>query len=379
MSENQVEQQEKPELFAVIMAGGVGSRLWPLSRKNYPKQFLDFLGDGTMISKTINRLKGLVPLNNIFVVTNKVGANLTQKCVPELDEKNIIIEPAGKNTAPCIALATAYIKKRNPNSTTIVLPADHLIMDIDRFQDTLKASVEIANRSFALVTLGIKPTRPETGYGYIQADDVKTDLSNAIEDMFDVKAHKVKTFAEKPDLETANIFLKSGDFLWNSGVFIWHNNSITREFEVNMPELYKDSVAIQDAIGTSEEYETIEKIYTWTHPISIDYGIMEKADPVFVIESTFDWSDLGSWDEVAKLREQEHSEELNEEDGLLQKVDSEHTIVMKPKNKAVAIIGADDLIVVDTDDALLICKREHSQKVKSVVDTLKRKQQEEHI
>jgi len=379
MSENQVEQQEKPELFAVIMAGGVGSRLWPLSRKNYPKQFLDFLGDGTMISKTINRLKGLVPLNNIFVVTNKVGANLTQKCVPELDEKNIIIEPAGKNTAPCIALATAYIKKRNPNSTTIVLPADHLIMDIDRFQDTLKASVEIANRSFALVTLGIKPTRPETGYGYIQADDVKTDLSNAIEDMFDVKAHKVKTFAEKPDLETANIFLKSGDFLWNSGVFIWHNNSITREFEVNMPELYKDLVAIQDAIGTSEEYETIEKIYTWTHPISIDYGIMEKADPVFVIESTFDWSDLGSWDEVAKLREQEHSEELNEEDGLLQKVDSEHTIVMKPKNKAVAIIGADDLIVVDTDDALLICKREHSQKVKSVVDTLKRKQQEEHI
>jgi len=379
MSENQVEQQEKPELFAVIMAGGVGSRLWPLSRKNYPKQFLDFLGDGTMISKTINRLKGLVPLNNIFVVTNKVGANLTQKCVPELDEKNIIIEPAGKNTAPCIALATAYIKKRNPNSTTIVLPADHLIMDIDRFQDTLKASVEIANRSFALVTLGIKPTRPETGYGYIQADDVKTDLSNAIEDMFDVKAYKVKTFAEKPDLETANIFLKSGDFLWNSGVFIWHNNSITREFEVNMPELYKDLVAIQDAIGTSEEYETIEKIYTWTHPISIDYGIMEKADPVFVIESTFDWSDLGSWDEVAKLREQEHSEELNEEDGLLQKVDSEHTIVMKPKNKAVAIIGADDLIVVDTDDALLICKREHSQKVKSVVDTLKRKQQEEHI
>jgi len=379
MSENQVEQQEKPELFAVIMAGGVGSRLWPLSRKNYPKQFLDFLGDGTMISKTINRLKGLVPLNNIFVVTNKVGANLTQKCVPELDEKNIIIEPAGKNTAPCIALATAYIKKRNPNSTTIVLPADHLIMDIDRFQDTLKASVEIANRSFALVTLGIKPTRPETGYGYIQADDVKTDLSNAIEDMFDVKAHKVKTFAEKPDLETANIFLKSGDFLWNSGVFIWHNNSITREFEVNMPELYKDLVAIQDAIGTSEEYETIEKIYTWTHPISIDYGIMEKADPVFVIESTFDWSDLGSWDEVAKLREQEHSEELNEEDGLLQKVDSEHTIVMKPKNKAVAIIGADDLIVVDTDDALLICKREHSQKVKLVVDTLKRKQQEEHI
>ncbi len=379
MSEIQDQVHEKPELFSVIMAGGVGSRLWPLSRKNHPKQFIDFLGDGTMISKTIERLRGLVPLENIMVVTNKLGGDLTKECVPDLPHENIIVEPTGKNTAPCIALATAYIKKRNPNSTTIVLPADHLIMDTVRFQDTLKASIEIANRSFALVTLGIKPTRPETGYGYIQADDTKTDLLNTIEDMFDIRAHRVKTFAEKPDLEMANVFLNSGDFLWNSGVFIWHNSSITREFEHNMPELYKDMMAIYDSIGCSEEKETIEKIYTWTHPISIDYGIMEKADPVFVIESTFNWSDLGSWDEVAKLRRQELNGETQDEDGLLQMVDSHQTVVVKPEHKAVAIIGADDLIVVDTKDALLICKREHSQKVKSVVDTLKRKQQEDYI
>ncbi len=378
MTENNT-QQHPPELFAVIMAGGVGSRLWPLSRKQKPKQFLDFLGDGSMIGKTIERLKGLVPIENIMVVTNQTGAELTQECVPELNPCNIIVEPAGKNTAPCIALATAYIKKRNPNSTTIVLPADHLILNTERFQETLKASVEIANRSFALVTLGIKPTRPETGYGYIQADEKKNELLNTIESMFDVKAHKVKTFAEKPDQETALTFLKSGGFLWNSGVFIWHNSSISREFEQNMPELYKDMTAIEEVIGSSDEKETIEKIYTWTHSISIDYGIMEKADPVFVIESTFDWSDLGSWDEVAKLREQEHSDDKKHEEGMLQKVDADHTIVMKPDNKAVAIIGADDLIVVDTKDALLICKRGESQKVKAVVDTLKRKQHDDYI
>lgn len=370
--------QSLAETFAIIMAGGVGTRLWPLSRKNRPKQFLDFFGDGTMIEKTVERLKGLVPTENILIVTNKQGKELALEHVPEIPAENIIVEPVGRNTAPCIALATAYIRKRNPNATAIVLPADHLIPDTARFQQTLSAAIEIANRANALVTLGIKPTRPETGYGYIQSDHGDEELVNSVHDRYSVRAHRVKTFAEKPDLETARKFLESGDFLWNSGVFIWKINSLIGEFERSMPELYKDMLAIYDSIGTAEEHETIDQIYTWTHAISIDYGIMEKAELVYVIEGTFEWSDLGSWDEVMKFRLKNGEEDPQSTENVFLQ-EAENTIVFKPKGKAIAVIGLEDVIVVDTEDALLICKRNKSQDVKHVVDALKRKQLESYM
>jgi len=371
------QHEGNPEIFAVIMAGGVGSRLWPLSRKKRPKQFLDFLGDGTMILKTFKRLEGLVKPENILVVTNKQGATLVRESLPDILPENIIAEPIGKNTAPCIALATAYIRKRNPNSVAIVLPADHLIQDTHRFQQTLSGAIDVATKKATLVTIGMKPSRPETGFGYIQAERGDSDLAEMVLKKHDVQAFKVKTFAEKPDLETAKGFLESGDFLWNSGVFIWHLKSISREFERSMPELYKDLEAFHECIGTPEEQETIERIYTWTHPISIDYGVMEKAETVYVMEGTFDWSDLGSWDEVLKLRLEDGSlgKESNEN---LMLHNSKNTLVMKPNGKAVAVIGMEDVVVIDTDDALLICKRHQSQDVKQIVDTLKRKQLEEY-
>jgi mannose-1-phosphate guanylyltransferase len=366
------------ETFAIIMAGGVGTRLWPLSRKNRPKQFLDFFGDGTMIEKSVERLKGLVPTENILIVTNKQGKELALAHVPEIPAENIIVEPVGRNTAPCIALATAYIRKLNPNATAIVLPADHLIPDTARFQQTLSAAIEIANRASALVTLGIKPTRPETGYGYIQNTGGDHDLVKSVHEHYDVRAYRVKTFAEKPDHETAKKFLESGDFLWNSGVFIWQINDIIREFERSMPELYKDMLTIYECIGMPEEHETIDRIYSWTHAISIDYGIMEKADLVYVIEGTFEWSDLGSWDEVMKYRLKNGEDDpQNMENVFLH--DAENTVVFKPKGKVVAVIGLEDIIVVDTEDALLICKRNMSQEVKTVVDALKRKQLEVYM
>ncbi|ACF14269.1 Mannose-1-phosphate guanylyltransferase (GDP) [Chloroherpeton thalassium ATCC 35110] len=372
MTNSMQQHPESPEIFAVIMAGGVGSRLWPLSRKKHPKQFSDFLGDGTMILKTFQRLEGLVKPENILVVTNKQGELLVKESLPDILPENIIAEPIGKNTAPCIALATAYIRKRNPNSVAIILPADHLIQDTLRFQQTLRGAIDVATQKAALVTIGMKPNRPETGYGYIQSEEGDTALAKTIFDAYQVKAFKVKTFAEKPDVETAKGFLKSGDFLWNSGVFIWHIDSISREFERSMPELFKDLEAIYESIGTPEENETIERVYAWTHPISIDYGVMEKAETVYVMEGTFDWSDLGSWDEVLKLRLEAGSLENNADENLLL-LDSQNTLVMKPTEKAIAIIGMEDVIVIDTDDALLICKRHRSQDVKQIVDTLKRK------
>jgi mannose-1-phosphate guanylyltransferase len=367
---------EHPNLFAVIMAGGSGTRLWPLSRRHLPKQFLDFFGDGTMICKTVDRLKGLVRDENIIIVTNASGRKLVRKQLPQIPKKNIIVEPVARNTAPCIALATAFIRKRNPNGVMCVLPSDHVIQNVSRFQETLRAAVEVAERTSALVTIGMKPTRPETGYGYIQAEDTNPEITTSIKVRFGVNAHKVKTFAEKPDIETAQRFLESGDFLWNSGVFVWHVNAITREFERSMPQLYLDMQTIQNAVGTRTEKKIIENVYSWTHSISIDYGVMEKADSVYVLEGDFDWSDAGSWDEIMKFRD--HNLEREENRNLLLH-DSPNTLVFKPKHKTIAIIGIEDAIVVETADALLICKRGRSQDVKNIVDVLKRKEMEQYI
>lgn len=368
--------KQHPNAYAVIMAGGSGTRLWPLSRRHLPKQFLDFFGDGTMICKTIDRLKGLILDENIFVVTNRAGKKLVSAQLPHVPKANILVEPSGKNTAPCIALATAVIHKRNENAVMCVLPSDHVIQDVSRFQETLRAAIEVAEKTDALVTIGMKPTRPETGYGYIQAEDTNPELTTSIKVRFGVKAHKVKTFAEKPDIETAKTFLESGDFLWNSGVFIWHLRAIRREFQRSMPQLYLDMETIEKSVGTRAEKKMIESVYSWTHSISIDYGVMEKAESVYVLEGDFDWSDAGSWDEVMKFRD--HDLEKEENKNLLLH-DSPNTLVFKPKGKSIAVIGIEDALVIETADALLICKRGRSQDVKNIVDALKRKEMEQYI
>lgn len=370
--------ESSSEVYAVIMAGGVGSRLWPLSRKKMPKQFLDFFGDGTMIAKTVERLSGIAPVDNILIVTNKTGKAIIRKQLPHIKARNIIVEPVGRNTAPCIALAASYIKKRNPNATMVVLPADHLIQNVELFQRTLAAAIETAGKTKSLVTLGIKPTRPETGYGYIQAQTGDEALTSAISMRFGINAYKVKTFAEKPDAETAQQFLSSGDFFWNSGMFVWHIDTIIREFQRSLPPLYNDMQTLMAAIGKRGERKVIEDVYSWTHSISIDYGVMEKAESVYVLEATFDWSDVGSWDEVTKYRQLDgDGNSFSDEKLFLHK--TTNTVVLKSKDKAIAIVGLEDVIIVDTDDALLICKRGHSQDVKTIVDIIKRKQLEEHI
>jgi mannose-1-phosphate guanylyltransferase len=370
----QPEYPREEHLYAVIMAGGLGSRLWPLSRRKMPKQFLDFFGDGSMIAKTVARLDGIIKPENILIITNKSGKVLTKKQLPHIPMRNIIVEPAGRNTAPCIALATVYIKKRCPDAIACVLPADHLISDVKLFQQTLRAAIETAARTEALVTIGIKPDRPETGYGYIQVNQEHTDLTTSIKVRFGINAHKVKTFAEKPDLDTAKQFLQSGDFLWNSGVFVWRVDSIIKEYRRYLPQIYFDMQNILQAIGTRKEKRVIENFYSWVHPISIDYGVMEKAESVYVLEGDFGWSDAGSWDEIFRHLTHEH---IMDESIVLN--EAQNVFAIRPKGKSIAVVGIDDVLVIDTKDALLICKRGRSQEVKTVVDALKRRQLEEFM
>ncbi len=361
-------------VYAVIMAGGIGSRLWPLSRRKLPKQFLDIFGDGTMIAKTVARLGGVVPTQNIFIVTNKTGKALVRKQLPTIPRKNILVEPTGRNTAPCIALATAFIKKQNPNAVVCTFPSDHLIQNEEMFRQTLRAAIEVAECTGALVTIGIKPDRPETGYGYIQAEQNHEEISTSIKVRFGIHAHKVRTFAEKPDYETAKGFLASGDFLWNSGIFVWRVESISREMQRCVPQLYMDMQVIMNDVGTRKEKKTIENVYSWVHPISIDYAVMEKAETVYVLEGAFDWSDAGSWDEIMKFKLSDAPE-----DEKVFMYNSKNVLAVKPKHKTIAVVDVDDILVIETGDALLICKRGQSQDVKHIVDMLKRKQLEEYM
>ena len=368
----------KKHVYALIMAGGLGKQLWPVSRKKMPKQFVDLFDEGTMIAKTVHRIRGTVNDDNIFIITSEQGRKLISASLGSFRPDNIIVEPSSRNTAPCIALATAHIKKRDPDAVTIVLPSDHFVHDDKAFIHILEAGIEIASAKEGLVTIGIKADRPETEYGYIQVDEklsIPMAFSAGCEDML----FRAKAFAEKPDLNTAMEFLESHDFYWNSGVFIWHIDAISREFERSMPDLYKDLLTIYDSLGTENEHKVIEDVYSWIHPISIDYGIMEKADPVFVLTGEFGWTDLGSWDEVMKVAGRRSSPPDEKQDDLLVQIDCENVFVKKPAGKVVCTIGISDVIIVETDNALLICKKGHSQSVSDVVDILRRDGLEKYL
>jgi len=360
-----------PNVYAVIMAGGSGTRFWPRSRERMPKQVLEIIGSGSMISNTIARIESLVPIERILVVTNKNQKDLIQKQVPSIIANNILVEPVGRNTAACIGLAAKWINYYDPDAIMVTLPADHIIKDVNEFINVIKKAVRVAKENDALVTIGITPTYPGTGYGYIQFDDSK-DLNPYI----DEEVFKVKTFAEKPNLETAEKFLKSGDFLWNSGMFIWKANVIIKEIEKHLPELGEQLAKLEKMIGTDKYESTLEYVYGVIRSISIDYGVMEKASNVYVAKGNFGWSDVGSWDEVANITPT--NEDKNAFRGLVITKDS-HRNYIDAGNKVVATIGVDDLIIIATDDAVLVCKKGRSQEVKDIVDQLRRKQLNEFL
>ncbi len=354
------------KIFAVVMAGGVGSRLWPLSRERSPKQLLHIMGEGTMIQNTVARLQPLIPYENIFIVTNKAQVASFHEQVPQVPPENLIAEPFGRNTAPCVALAATLLHRRDPEAVMVVLPADHFIQNVGEFQQKLRLACEAAYEMRCLVTMGITPTRPETGFGYIQQSD-RRDAENRFHDQ---GLRRVATFAEKPDLPTAERFLASGDFLWNSGMFVWRVDVIEAALRRFLPETYEQMQRVDEVAGTPEFPDVLENIYRQIHSISIDYGIMEKADNVYVTQCEFGWSDVGSWDETYRLARKDANG--NSIVGDVVTIETRNSFI-RTAGKMIATVEVDDLIVVDTEDALLICKRGESQKVQAVVDYLRRK------
>lgn len=345
-------------LYAVIMAGGIGARFWPRSKKKSPKQLLKIIGEKTMIKETFERLNGLVPQENILVVTNEVQKPGIMEQIHELPHENIIVEPFGKNTAACIGLASVIIKERSDDAVTFVMPADHIIRDSESFINTLKIAANYSYSNQALVTIGIQPTKPETGYGYIQID----------EDSGKDNVYKVLTFAEKPNYDTAMNFIKSGDFFWNSGMFIWKIDTILNEIKTHMPELYEGLLQIKDNLGKPDFPEILSKVYGQLRSISIDYGIMEKSDKVYLVKGQFTWSDVGSWDAVYELSEKD--QDGNVKIGNVYTDMSLDSYIYSPE-KFAAVIGIDNVIVINTKDALLVCRRDKAQDVKNVIDYLK--------
>lgn len=354
------------EIFAVIMAGGVGSRFWPRSKEKTPKQLISMFGNNTMIQDTVSRLDGLVKTDNIFVITNKIQKPSVLEQLPQLPVENIVDEPFGKNTAACIGLASILIKAKNKEAVVVTLPSDHLIKDEEQFRNCLKNASEFANESKGLVTIGIIPTRPETGYGYIQFDD--QEVSKNI--------FKVITFAEKPNLSTAKQFIESGDFLWNAGIFIWRVDVILEEISKHLPDLYEGLVEIENSFGKPEYEAELTRVYGMLKSISIDYGVMEKAKNVFLTKADFYWNDLGSWEAVYEVSDKDENGNAVTKDSYLE--DTFNSYVYSPK-KFVAAIGVEDLIVIETDDALLICNRKNAQDVRRIVEYLKMNKRSELI
>ena len=360
------------DYFCVIMAGGVGARFWPMSRTDHPKQFIDILGTGeTLIQRTFKRFVKICPAENIYIVTNEIYKDLVTKQIPEIPENNIVLEPAMRNTAPCIAYANYKINAVNPDAKIVVAPSDHLILDEDQFLNDILKALEAATENNWLVTLGIKPSRPDTGYGYIQYDDQEKYEKNP-------RISKVKTFTEKPDAELAEKFLESGDFLWNAGIFIWSLKSIMNAFDEHLDDvndLFRDGIG---KYNTPEEKGFIDEIYASCRKISIDYGVMEKASNVYVQSVDFGWSDLGTWGSLYEVwKKDENRNAVSGKKVML--YDTRNCIINMPKDKLVVLQGLDDYIVVEEDDALLVCKKSDEQQIRQFVNDIKNNQGEQFI
>lgn len=350
--------------YAIIMAGGIGSRFWPISRTTHPKQFLDILGTGkTLIQNTYERFLKVCPQENIYIVTNENYAALVKKQLPDIGEQQILTEPVMRNTAPCIAYGCYKIESINPEAAIVVAPSDHLILNEQAFIEAIEKSLKVASEKECLITLGIKPSRPDTGYGYVQFTD------NVINDEF----HKVKTFTEKPTLEIAKTFIQSGDFLWNAGIFVWSAKAILTAFNRHLPEMNEIFVEAKSVYNTDNEKNHIHKAYQQCTNISIDYGIMEKAENVYVLPSEFGWSDLGTWASIYQLAEKDYVGNAVIPSEKVIMYDSSNCMVNVPSQKLVVLQGLHDFIVVESNDTLLICPRDQEQNVKQVVADVKAK------
>jgi len=352
--------------YALIMAGGVGSRFWPVSRTEFPKQFIDFFGVGkTLIQSTYERFLNICLPENIFIVTNESYIGLIKEQLPNIGDNQILAEPMMRNTAPCIAYGSMKIAELNPDAVIVVAPSDHTIANQHAFIEAIEKSMDVAADSDCLITLGIKPNRPDTGYGYIQyIDEVLGGNSDV---------HKVKTFTEKPNLELAKSFLQSGDFLWNAGIFIWSVNAINKAFKKHLPDMHEIFTGGKTAFNTISEKEFIANAYQLCTNISIDFGIMEKADNVFVLPSEFGWSDLGTWASIYEMAEKDYVGNAVIPSEQVMMYDSSNCMVNVPKDKLVILQGMHDYIVVESNNTLLICKRAEEQNVKNIVADVKAK------
>lgn len=355
--------------YVAIMAGGIGSRFWPMSRTNYPKQFLDILNTGkTLIQSTYDRFASFIPPENIFVVTSNEYINIVKKQLPQLPLQNILGEPSRKNTAPCISYISFKLMQKDPQASLIVAPSDHLIQDTIAFKKVCLEALAFVNKHNAFITLGIKPTYPNTGYGYIQYEQ------HAVSD----NVYKVKTFTEKPNLELAKAFLASGEFLWNAGIFVWQVKNIIAAFEKFLPEMYDVFSAEKDKFNTPDEEAAINEIYPQCTNISIDFGIMEKADNVYIIPSSFGWSDLGTWNSAYENLEKDYLGNAVAGDNVIV-FDSHRNMVHNQTEKLIVLQGMEDFIVVDTDDVLLICRKDKEQEIKEYVAEVKRNKGEKYL
>ena len=342
--------------YCIIMAGGVGSRFWPFSRNDRPKQFLDFFGTGrTLLQLTFDRLRHVVPAENILIVSNVIYKDLILEQLPEIKADQVLLEPNRRNTAPCIAYAVNRIKAMTDKANIIVAPSDHLIMKELDFLDTLKSGLDFIEKNDCLLTLGIKPSRPETGYGYIQIDDGETNL------------RRVKTFTEKPNAELAQIFFETGEFFWNSGIFLWNLQTIVKAFDELLPEVSSKFTAGKEFFNTEKEQEFIDQMYQSCPNISIDYGIMEKAANVHVLCSDFGWTDLGTWGSLYEMSPKDEHDNVS----LKCKTafyESENNIVVLPSEKLAVIQDLNGYIVAESDNVLLICKLEDEQRIRQYVN-----------
>jgi mannose-1-phosphate guanylyltransferase len=357
--------------YCVIMAGGIGSRFWPMSRNNFPKQFIDILGTGkTLIRQTYDRFIKICPPENIFIVTNESYLPHVFKQIPEISKEQVLAEPQRRNTSPCVAYAASKIYSINPEANLVVAPSDHIIQDEKRFHEAIIRGLSFTENKDVLLTIGINPSRPDTGYGYIQ---FKEEDGNE-----DFKIRKVKTFTEKPNLEMAKFFLKSGEFLWNAGIFVWNAKAILKAFEENMPEMYSLFQDGKDVYNKPEESEFVKKAYALCKNISIDYGIMEKARNVFVLSAEFGWSDLGTWKSL--YDHLPHDKQGNAIVGQHIMVDNtSNCLVNISKDKLAVIQGLENFIVVETDNVLLICPKDDEQQVRNLVNDVRIKKGERYV
>lgn len=354
--------------IAVVMAGGLGLRFWPRSTEKKPKQFVHLTGEGAMLQNTFERLLNVFPPEDIYIVTFDSFSSLVMEQLPALPKENLLLEPFGRNTAPCIALAWANLADSLPDDAVMcVFPSDHVIYNIGEFVESVETAAITAHQMHGLVTIGVSPTRPETQYGYVQIKDERGTLG----ELFDKNVRRTTTFAEKPDLGTARRFLQSGDFLWNSGIFFWRIDSLASSLDRFLPEHSAQFKILRKHCGKPSYQDNLLDTYKQINSISVDYGILEKADNVYVVESSFRWSDLGTWDELYRISMKDASNNVIEGDVIPLNTSN---CLINSCGRMIGIVGVEDLIVIDSEEALLICKRGDSDSVNEIISYLRRKQ-----